>query len=209
MNFYVYAYLRRNTSIVAEKGTPYYIGKGSGIRAYKKHYNGIPVPKDKSNIVIVENNLTELGSLAIERWLIRWYGRVDNNTGILRNRTDGGEGSSGKIVSVETREKLRKAFLGKPSPKTKYTKTKRWYSVDWSFQKSSEQQKVISNKISKKMKGEQNPRSKLTENDVISILKRINGGEKSKDIANIFNVSKHTICAIKYKRIWKHLFVDT
>ena len=103
--FYVYAYLRKNDR------TPYYIGKGTGNRAYDKH--NITVPVDKSRIIFLETNLTELGAFAIERRIIRWYGRKDNGTGILRNMTDGGEGSYGAIVSTKTRNKLSQIMTGK------------------------------------------------------------------------------------------------
>jgi hypothetical protein len=45
--------------------------------------------------------------------LIRFYGRKDLGTGILRNLTDGGEGTSGWIPSEEVRAKMSAANTGK------------------------------------------------------------------------------------------------
>lgn len=103
--FYHYLYLR-------EDGTPYYSGKGSGKRAWATNHI-ISLPEDHSRIIITHWNLTELWALALERWYIRWYGRKDNGTGILRNLTDGGEGTVGRRHSKETCELFSKQRKGK------------------------------------------------------------------------------------------------
>lgn len=101
--YYVYAYLRKS-------GTPYYIGKGIRNRAFGK--KRLYKPNDLSRIVIVEQNLTNLGALAIERRLIKWYGRKDLGTGILHNKTDGGDGVSERPVPDHERRQRSERQLG-------------------------------------------------------------------------------------------------
>jgi len=96
---YVYAYLRPDN-------TPYYFGKGQKTRAWLKSKKEIKPPKDKSRVIIVECNLTEVGELALERRMIRWYGRIDIGTGILRNKTDGGDGVENYKHTQETLNKI-------------------------------------------------------------------------------------------------------
>ena len=88
-DFYVYSYLR-------EDGTPYYVGKGQGNRAYDPHPQGAVnlLPKDRSRIVMVQENMSEVCALTLEKILIAKYGRKIDG-GILTNRTDGGEGGCG------------------------------------------------------------------------------------------------------------------
>lgn len=95
IGYYVYAYIRSKDSKTAKAGTPYYIGKGKGKRLYNKHTT-VSVPKDKYYIIVLESDLTNVGACAIERRLIAWFGKKIDNTGILLNQTDGGEGNTSK-----------------------------------------------------------------------------------------------------------------
>ena len=97
--FYTYAYLR-------EDKTPYYVGKGKGNRAYNKHQKGISVPKNKSRIIFLKQNLTEEEAFKHEIYMIAVFGRKDLGTGILRNRSYGGEGPSGAVRSEEWRRSI-------------------------------------------------------------------------------------------------------
>jgi hypothetical protein len=104
LHYYVYAYLRKD-------GTPYYIGKGKTDRAFQDHKYHKP-PNDKSRILFLETNLSNVGALAIERRMIRWYGRKDLGTGILINKTDGGEGASGYNPPPHVRQKYSERSAG-------------------------------------------------------------------------------------------------
>jgi hypothetical protein len=108
--YYTYAYLR-------EDRTPYYIGKGKGHRAYVNHHrkkrNCISIPQDKSRIIFLKQNLTEEEAFKHEIYMIAVFGRKDLGTGILRNKTNGGDGSSGAKRSEEFKRKISNANKGK------------------------------------------------------------------------------------------------
>lgn len=104
--FYTYAYLRVDRS-------PYYIEKGQRGRAYQGKGKPCRVPKDKTRIIFLKQNLTEEESFRHEIYMIMVFGRKDLGTGILRNKTDGGEGCSGLIVREESKRKQSQKMKGK------------------------------------------------------------------------------------------------
>ena len=104
--FYTYAYLR-------EDGTPYYIGKGCGYRISRLDGRPCGVPKDKTRIIFLKKNLTEEEAFKHEIYMIVVFGRKDLGTGILHNKTNGGDGASGYICSEETQKKISEVNKGR------------------------------------------------------------------------------------------------
>ena len=130
-NFYTYAYLR-------EDKTPYYIGKGKGYRAWSNNRAFVKKPSH-DRIMLLKTNLSEEDAFKHEIYMIAIFGRKDIGTGILYNKSAGGEhgrtggvgnhrkgtkhsdktkkliGSyhKGKTITQQQKEKLRNANLGK------------------------------------------------------------------------------------------------
>ena len=123
MEYYTYAYLR-------EDGTPYYIGKGKGNRINEKQGRRFNLPP-KERRIILKRFESEITAYKHEVYMIFILGRKDLGTGILRNLSDGGEGSNnpsqetreyfsklhkGKVYSKEVRDKISKSRMGIQCP---------------------------------------------------------------------------------------------
>lgn len=130
-----YAYLLRrhddHDPFYKWKGKPFYAGKGKNSRKDRHlkeaidYSNGKPSCNPaKDNIIlylikngiefeieVVKDRLTEEEAFELEIELIALYGRKNNNTGILANLTDGGEGSSGMVLSEERLKQVREQLL--------------------------------------------------------------------------------------------------
>lgn len=111
---YVYVHKKAGTDSV------YYVGIGGSDKDFKR-----------ANLKCQRNNLwsrifekyglevevTHTGIIweeacAIERYLISFYGRLNNKTGVLANLTDGGEGAYGHIKSAITLARLKASRKG-------------------------------------------------------------------------------------------------
>ena len=144
--YYTYAYLR-------EDRTPYYIGKGSGRRAYSHNHRIKLPPKDR--ILILKRFVNESDALRHEMYMIAVFGRKDLGTGILQNLSEGGTGGasgyitspqvrslrskrmvgnkiwSGRTHSKEAREKVSRARKGKKLSTDHIAKLKESHSLQW------------------------------------------------------------------------------
>ena len=147
MHYYTYAYLRKDK-------TPYYIGKGIGNRIYYTNRKGLKPPKDKSRIIYLKQNLTEEEAFKHEIYMIDVFGRKDLGTGILHNRTDGGEGTSGSVRSDETRKRMSEAKIGENHPmygKTRSKESRRKMSEAGKGKPSPKKGKPLSEDTRRKM----------------------------------------------------------
>jgi len=112
-----YAYIYRDPSRANE---PIYVGKGSGRRAWA-HLK--PIKRrhpftQRLNKMIRENiqpdievidAINEDHAFFLEKCLIAVIGRKDLGKGPLLNRTDGGEGNSGRVHTEESRKRMSEA----------------------------------------------------------------------------------------------------
>lgn len=103
------------TYVISINGIPEYVGKGKGPRCYhhfegKNHFaNHLrKAQRENKNIHIekIIENITEEEAFIKEKELIAIYGRRDLNNGTLFNKTNGGDGVSGKVYSEEERKIL-------------------------------------------------------------------------------------------------------
>lgn len=101
MSFYTYMHIRKDSN------QPFYIGKGSGNRAFwthgrNKHWSNI-AKKHGFEVTILANWENEKDAFEHEKFLIACF----KNMGIgLVNLTDGGDGASGQKFSDEQKEKM-------------------------------------------------------------------------------------------------------
>lgn len=105
MIFYTYMWLREN-------GSPYYVGKGTRARAHHWHDRiGSAPPKNR---ILLEPHTSEADAFEAEIFLIGYYGRKDQGTGVLSNLTDGGDAPPVRRTphTTETRDKIRRSLMG-------------------------------------------------------------------------------------------------
>jgi hypothetical protein len=133
---YVYRHIR------FDKNQPFYIGISKGeSRNCKRGSSSFGrntiwkriVDKTGWEVEIILDGLTWDEAKLKEIEFVKLYGRLNNNTGILANMTDGGEGGLGVVVSdearlkrseiskkrgisKETREKMAAKLRGRPQP---------------------------------------------------------------------------------------------
>lgn len=116
---YVYKHIRKDTNEIFYIGIGVNINRKDSKYSRNKHWHSI-VKKTSYYSEIIEGDLT--WELACEREIfwIKFYGRADLNEGTLVNKTNGGEGVVGNIMSEEQKEKLRNLKRGtKTSDETK------------------------------------------------------------------------------------------
>jgi len=175
--YYTYAYLRENR-------TPYYIGKGKGKRAYQKHQKGIGLPKDKSRIIFLKKNLTEEEAFKHEIYMIAVLGRKDLGTGILHNKTNGGDGANNLSPETIEKRKMAQIDVGGYGPKKHKEKTKKKISDSSKgrsnfWLKETPRSEETKQKISKATKGK--PKSENTKEKISKALKGKPKSENTKE----------------------------
>jgi hypothetical protein len=227
--FYVYVYLNPlkpgnycfdNLNFEFE---PFYVGKGASNRIdehcfdshLKKDTNKskvntiLKILKHGNNVIKIKmyDNLTEKESFEKESYLISKIGRKDLKLGTLTNLTNGGEGSSGRMLSDESKEKISKSvsnlslWKGEKNP-SKSNEHKTFMSNLLKGRVFSEEakDKMRKSKLGKKLSEDHR------KNIIKSLIGRVSSDEKKRKIseANSNKIrSCETKCFLSLRRIEK------
>lgn len=109
-----YTYIWRDAS-----GVPFYVGKGKGRRARQLSGRSVEFKAIHSqggcSVDLVDMFIHESQAHAHEIELIERFGRREMG-GLLINKTDGGDGTSGAIRTAEHKAKISASKVGKPRP---------------------------------------------------------------------------------------------
>lgn len=147
--YYVYKW------IISDTGEVFYIGKGKGKRCYqtrKRNKFFLDIYKSHNcHVEIIECDLTEDMAFEKEKYWIKFYREKTNYR--LTNQTDGGEGSSGYVMSSSAKNKIS------------VSSKRMWQNKDWrEYQiilrhspESVYQSKEFKNKMSQISSGKNNP----------------------------------------------------
>jgi hypothetical protein len=189
MEYYTYAYLR-------EDGTPYYIGKGKNRRAFDRKKHTVFVPS-KDRIIFLKQNLTEEQSIKHEIYMIAVFGRKDLGTGILHNKTNGGDGCSGYSHSEKHKKRMSKLQTKRWSKEGEKDKIRGKNNPFFNKKHSEEMKRKMSEKSKLRTQGINNPRTKtwklIFEDGKVLIIRclKLWCSENGYLYPNVFNVYKN------------------
>jgi hypothetical protein len=196
--FYTYAYLRIN-------GTPYYVGKGEKSRAYNKNHNNVYVPP-KERIIFLKKNILEEEAFKHEIYMISVFGRKDLGTGILHNRTNGGDGSSGRIVTESQKKKQSEKMKGRKGPVISEEGRKKLSQIMRGNKRGKPHTQETKDKISKAHKGKKLTKEhRKTLSEVHIGIKKGTCSQKTKDkISKALKDKKHSPPSQKGTKWWNN-----
>ena len=196
--FYTYAYLRIN-------GTPYYVGKGEKSRAYNKNHNNVYVPP-KERIIFLKKNILEEEAFKHEIYMISVFGRKDLGTGILHNRTNGGDGSSGRIVTESQKKKQSEKMKGRKGTVISEEGRKKLSQIMRGNKRGRPHTQETKNKISKAHKGKKLTKEhRKTLSEVHTDVKKGPCSQKTKDkISKAHKDKKHSPPSQKGTKWWNN-----
>ena len=167
MEYYTYAYLR-------EDGTPYYIGKGKNRRAFDRKKHAVFVPSTE-RILFLKQNITEDEAFRHEIYMISVFGRKDLGTGILHNRTDGGDGSTGYIHTEYNKDLIKNKQLKRWSKDGEKDKIRGKNNPFFNKRHSEDSKIKIGLKSKIRTQGTDNPRTKtwklIFEDEKVLVIK--------------------------------------